>query len=241
MILITVILMLPLSAYADTNTADDFDELALYSDTDLQQAEKAASFAKARMDIAHNIAENTRALGYNEDHPVVIFAQEEWISANTAYEENNKILANSKWSRWGRQYPAATIVWKRLTVDYGLSAPVTAGILGNMMTECGGQTLNLDYTVYGNGFYGMCQWNMGFSNVWGTDLQTQINFLMETIKYEMDTFGSNYYNGFNYEAFKALQNEQDAALAFAKCYERCGSGSYYVRQTNATKALNFFI
>ena len=56
MILITVILMLPLSAYADTNTADDFDELALYSDTDLQQAEKAASFAKARMYIAHNIA-----------------------------------------------------------------------------------------------------------------------------------------------------------------------------------------
>ena len=128
-----------------------------------------------------------------------------------------------------------------MTVDYGLSAPVTAGILGNMMTECGGQTLNLDYTVYGNGFYGMCQWNMGFSNVWGTDLQTQINFLMETLKYEMDTFGSNYYSGFNYEAFKALQNEQDAALAFAKCYERCGSGSYYVRQTNATKALNFFI
>ena len=57
----------------------------------------------------------------------------------------------------------------------------------------------------------------------------------------MDTYGNKYEKDFNYEKFVNLNNEKKAALAFAKCYERCGSGSYYVRQTNATKALNFFI
>ena len=33
----------------------------------------------------------------------------------------------------------------------------------------------------------------------------------------------------------------DAALAFAKCYERCGSGSYTTRQNNAIIAYNYFV
>ena len=30
-------------------------------------------------------------------------------------------------------------------------------------------------------------------------------------------------------------------MAFAKAYERCGSGSYGVRQINALKAYNYFV
>jgi hypothetical protein len=37
-----------------------------------------------------------------------------------------------------------------------------------------------------------------------------------------------------------MQDEKEAALYFAKYYERCGSGSYSVRQSNATKALDYF-
>ena len=33
---------------------------------------------------------------------------------------------------------------------------------------------------------------------------------------------------------------EEIALAFAKCYERCGSGSYDVRQSNALIAFEYF-
>lgn len=118
---------------------------------------------------------------------------------------------------------------------------VCAGIMGNIMTEVGGQSLNIRYNAYGNGYYGICQWNKAYRQVWGTDLKTQLNFLKNTIQYEMNTFGFNYYKGFNYNSFLNLQDAQQAALAFAKCYERCGSGSYGVRQNNAIKAYNYFV
>ena len=37
-----------------------------------------------------------------------------------------------------------------------------------------------------------------------------------------------------------MEDETEAAIAFAKCYERCSSVSYEVRKTNATKAYNYF-
>jgi hypothetical protein len=44
--------------------------------------------------------------------------------------------------------------------------------------------------------------------------------------------GSSFYN---------LKNEKEAALYFAKYYERCSSKYYSIRQSNATKALNHFV
>ena len=38
-----------------------------------------------------------------------------------------------------------------------------------------------------------------------------------------------------------MTDAQQAALAFAKSYERCGSGSYGIRQQNALKAYNYFV
>ena len=37
-----------------------------------------------------------------------------------------------------------------------------------------------------------------------------------------------------------LTDIEEIALAFAKVYERCGSGSYDVRQSNALIAFEFF-
>lgn len=118
---------------------------------------------------------------------------------------------------------------------------VCAGIMGNLMAEVGGQTLDIRYTLSSSGYYGMCQWSRGYSQVWGAGLETQCDFLRDTIKYEFDTYGSKYQKGFNFNSFLNMTDAQQAALAFAKSYERCGSGSYRVRQKNALKAYNYFV
>lgn len=139
------------------------------------------------------------------------------------------------------EYPDAAEVWSILS-EAGCSDYVCAGILGNMMAECGGQTLALQPYVSSSNYYGMCQWNQAYRDkVWGASLEDQCNFLLNSMKYEIDTFGFCYASGFNYDKFLNLTNEKDVALAFAKCYERCGSGSYSIRQDNATTAYNYFV
>ena len=109
------------------------------------------------------------------------------------------------------------------------------------MAEVGGNTLDIQYDIYGSSYYGMCQWNKAYSEVWGASLEEQCNYLEDTIEYEFDTFGYAYKRGFDYNDFLNMTSITDAALAFAKCYERCASGSYTVRQNNAITAYNYFV
>lgn len=200
------------------------------------------------METAHNMAENARFLGYDESHIVITTAQSEWQKSHRyymcyleAYEliNQNVQIDDSCFD----EYPIASEVWVLLK-DYDLSDYVCAGIIGNMMTECGGNTLSLNSYIYNPSgyYYGLCQWNRGaYPSVFDCDTESQIIFLMNSIKYELDTYGNKYYRGFNYNVFLQMTDEQDVALAFAKCYERCGSGSYTARQRNATTAYNYFV
>lgn len=190
-----------------------------------------------RKQAASQMATAARELGYPENHEIIMLAQLEWTNADKAIKAR---LEEERWAPKMAEYPVATKVWRFLK-DKGYNDAVSAGILGNMMTEAGGQTLNLNVNAYNvQGFYGLCQWNMGYSEVWWTGLDEQLNFLEDSIEYEFNTFGSNYRKNFNYESFKNMTNEQDAALAFAKAYERCGSSCYSIRQQNASKALRYF-
>ena len=138
-------------------------------------------------------------------------------------------------------YIVATYVWNYLK-EAGFNDYVCAGIMGNLMAETGGQTLNLNWEAWSEGsYYGIAQWSKKFyPNVIGKNLTEQCDFLLDTIKYEFDTFGYAYSKGFNYDKFLELDNEKEAALAFAKCYERCNSAYYSVRESNATKAYEYF-
>ena len=137
-------------------------------------------------------------------------------------------------------YPTATKIWKYLR-KCGYNNYVCAGIMGNIMAECGGQSFAIQATLYDHGYYGICQWSRRwYPDVQGQDLNYQLKFLSKTIKSEFNNYGSRYYRGFNYKAFCGLQDEQSAALAFAKCYERCASAYYAIRGTNATKAYKYF-
>ena len=139
------------------------------------------------------------------------------------------------------KYDAAHTVWNYLR-SLGYNQAICAGIIGNMMSECGGHTLALQWWCYDSGYYGICQWYTGYyPSIYGTDLMTQLNFLASTIKQEFDNFGFNYYSGFNYNAFLQIDNYYDAAIAFAKCYERCAAWTYDSRTSNAYKAYQYFV
>lgn len=143
------------------------------------------------------------------------------------------------------KYPVARQVWDALK-SAGYSDYVCAGIMGNIMAEVGGQTLDLQWEHWSrDSSYGICQWTQGrkktLLNDFGADLEAQINFLLWDMEYEFNTYGKRYKKGFNYEDFCALTDYKEISLAFAKCYERCASGSYNVRKRNAEKAYNYFV
>lgn len=202
---------------------------------------------RADQKTAHELAESARKLGWPEESEPIASAKNEWWNAQLAieaydarYEELYATSEEAKWATKAAEYPAATQIWRYMK-DLGWNDYVCAGIMGNLMAEVGGQTLDIQYWLYGKNYYGMCQWSKTYSKVWGTDLNTQCDFLKDTIKYEIDTFGYTYQKGFNFNSFLNMSNERDAAKAFAKCYERCGSSTYNIRMNNATKAYNYFV
>lgn len=186
----------------------------------------------------HEIAEIARSLGFPESHPIIKSAQKEWGEADKRQKQYNQEL--TAWKTKEREYPTAAKVWNYLKKQ-GLNDYVCAGIMGNLMAETGGQTLNINAYIYSNGYYGICQWSLYYCDVAGYTLDQQLEYLKNSMKREFNTFGFCYRSGFNYYSFTNMKNEREAALAFAKCYERCGSGSYYIRQQNATKAYKYFV
>lgn len=158
--------------------------------------------------------------------------------------EAEEARIEAMWSEKSGEYPVATQVWRYMKEELGWNDYVCAGVMGNMMAEVGGQTLNLQPHLYGHsggGFYGICQWSgRYYPSVQGASLEVQLDFLRDTVQKELNTYGYLFRSGMGYDEFCALTDAEDAALAFAKAYERCGSGSYGVRQSNALKALNYF-
>lgn len=161
----------------------------------------------------------------------------------TTTEPTTKMNIPKDWEAKAKQYPVATEIWLYMK-DLGWSDAVCAGIMGNLMAEVGGQTLNLKPYLYGEngGYYGICQWSLYYNpKIKGADLKTQCNFLRDTIQKEMNTYGYKYASGMNYNKFLQLTDPKDAALCFAKSYERCASFSHSKRQVNAEKAYEYFV
>ena len=130
----------------------------------------------ARKKAASDMANAARACGYPEDHPIIMLAKEEWSAAHEAYEQYKAKYDTLITTTPIGEYPIAEIVWKFLTVDMGYSNYVAAGIMGNMMVECGGFTLNLDWSAINpsSKCYGLCQWHPKYhQEVQGANLQKQ--------------------------------------------------------------------
>ena len=193
----------------------------------------------SRQETAHTMAECARALGYDEDNPIIFLAKEEW------HDCQKQIDNLDIWQDKYEEYPYATYVWLFLTTELQYSDEVAAGIMGNIMAECSGGTLDIQYWLYSSGsgfYYGMCQWSKTtYPDVRGQDLKYQCNFLAKTIEYEINVFGYAYQKGYKFENFLELTSPEDAALMFAKCYERCAQSTYQVRQKNAAAAYKYYV
>ena len=157
------------------------------------------------------------------------------LAKTTKTNKNNNKTTSTSNSKADSNYAQATKVWNGLKA-LGLNDYVCAGIMGNIMAEVGGQTLDISgWPKYSKTtYYGICQWAGGrkqrLLNNFGTTLEDQIRFLSVEL-FEVIPKGNSFYN---------MQDEKEAALYFAKYYERCSSKYYSVRQTNATKALAYF-
>lgn len=209
---------------------------------DINELNNLIADCASRMDAATQMAEACKALGYEEDDPVIKLAEEEYSNAESDMNYYQELLADAERILHEKEYPAASTVWHYLTETMGLNEHVAAGILGNMMAEVGGQTLDLQVDCSGRGYYGICQWSRKYMvyDITGSNLDTQLEYLNKTIEDEFAVFGDLYTSGFTYQDFCNMQNAQDAAKAFAVVYERCGSGSYSVRKSNAVKAYEYY-
>lgn len=147
-----------------------------------------------------------------------------------------------KIKKWEEEHYYATKVWEHLR-QRGFSQEVTCAIIGNMMIETSGGSLDLNPDIYspsGN-YYGLCQWSKKYyPEAHGLSFKQQLEFLLNSIEWEINTFGKCYKEGFKYEDFLNMTDPAEAALAFAKSYERCSSVSYEMRQEAALKAYNYF-
>ena len=145
-----------------------------------------------------------------------------------------------------QEYPVAHEIWSYMKTELGWNDSVCAGVMGNLMVETGGHTLNLHPTLYSSdhAFYGICQWSLEFCpETANTTLEQQCEFLKNTVQKEFNNFGKCYAKGFKYEDFIQLSDAEEVALAFAKCYERCAQTSYNYtsRQKCARIAYDYFV
>ncbi len=143
---------------------------------------------------------------------------------------------------WEEEHYYATKVFQYF-MQRGFTKEVTCAIIGNMMIETSGGTLDLKPEVYsksGN-YYGLCQWSLKYyPETKNLPFEYQLDYLLGTMPLEFNTFGWLYEEDFDYEDFIKMTNLEEAALAFAKVYERCGPASYELRKNAATEAYTYF-
>ena len=137
--------------------------------------------------------------------------------------------------------PVAGEVWAFLK-SKGYNDAVTAGILGNMMQECGGGTLDLNPYVYNptGKYYGLCQWSKAYG-IHGASTLVQLNYLANTLESNFNTYGRLYKSGFTYKDFCNLTSPEEAAKAYLYAYGRGSFGTCGKRQANARTAYNYFV
>lgn len=160
------------------------------------------------------------------------------LTINEQYEADKMQFA-----QWDAEHYYASQVWQYYRWR-GFSPEVVAGIIGNMMVETSGGTLDLKPRIYNpsRGYYGLCQWSLYYKPFMAdTDFDYQLSYLLEDMSVEFKNFGFCYKKGFTYDDFLELETPEDAALAFAKVYERCASGTYGWRKTCARDAYDYFM
>ena len=148
------------------------------------------------------------------------------------------------WTQHWAEYPVATEIWIYMKEQLGWSDVVAAGVIGNMMVESGGHTLAIKWwSTSGDNSVGICQWKTNYPDrAWlvHANLQQQLDFLKGNVESQMNKWGHLYAKDFTYEDFYNLETPEEAAEAFAVCYERCAPQYVERRFKYAIQAYNYF-
>lgn len=204
----------------------------------LYDIEKSNDYMAKVKDCTQTLYSALASENYSEDADAIMA---------TELDRLNKIIEQleadvSRYTTWEEEYYYAAKTYEFFR-QKGLSAEVACGIIGNMMVETSGGTLKLKPTVYsaGKGYYGLCQWSLYYRpKVADMPFEEQLPYLYKDLKRTFKTFGFCYKNDFTYKDFLAMDDAGDAAVAFAKVYERCASGTYSLRAKCAETALKYF-
>lgn len=206
--------------------------------------------AIARQELTNTVYQGLIALGYADDHPAVVMAKTDIENANADvayYQEQFEIWEEKhKWEVRASEYPVATQVWLYMKNELGYSDIVCAGIMGNMMAECGGcWTSDLDWDVHSSSGFGMIQWLGGrkqqLFSIYGENpsIENQLDFMHDEL-YGTDGVTKQVTDS-QLDKIMNAETPEDCAFAFASYFERCGEGHRAVRRNYARRAYDYFV
>lgn len=218
--------------------------------TTYDEANNLLDEATKHQETAQMVLDGLIELGYELDHPAIImaYAELENRTADVAYYQKKQVEWEEihKWEVRASEYPIATQVWLYMKEEFGWSDTVCAGIMGNMMAECGGcWTSDLHWNVSSSSGYGMIQWLGGrkqqLFNIYGSSpsIEDQLNFMKDEL------YGTNgvtkQVTDSQLDKIMNAETPEDCAYAFACYYERCGEGHRWVRRDYARRAYEYFV
>ena len=149
------------------------------------------------------------------------------------------------WAKRWEECPVATEIWLQMK-SYGWTDAACAGIMGNIMRETGGDTLEyITSNIYNKSksHYGLCQWAKRYypqiqpTETWTPSAAEQIEFLRYTIS-NQKTLHHSY--GFTEEYLLTATDYREVAKKFCDGYERPAENSTR-RENNAEKAWKYFV
>lgn len=203
-----------------------------------------------RKEIAESIRDGLISLGYTEDHPAVVLANEDIANTNIEISYYKKEIAKwekiREWNKKAAKYPNAARAWKYMKEQFGWNDTVCAGIMGNFMAECGGcWTSDLNYSVNSKNGLGMVQWigsrRKAIVKRYGDSptLEEQLEFMYDEL-YGTDGVRRQVTKK-QLEKIMNASTPEECAMAFATYYERCAERHRAPRKGYARTAYEYFV
>lgn len=146
------------------------------------------------------------------------------------------------------EYPEAQLIWDTM-ISWGWTAETCAGIIGNMMAEIGGGTLDLsNWNSNGGCGYGLIQWTSNRRSILKSRYGSYPTIEQQLIFMRDELFGINntrqqVSSSVLDKIMNANGNEtpESIAFCFASNYERCASRYRAKRQGYARVAYEYFM
>ena len=218
--------------------------------TTYDEANSLLDEATKHQETAQMVIDGLTELGYEPDHPAIVmaYAELENRTADVAYYQEKQIEWEEihKWEVRASEYPVATQVWLYMKEEFGWSDTVCAGIMGNMMAECGGcWTQDLDWQANTQHGMGLVQWIGGrraqLINRYGSNptVKEQLNFVKDEL------YGTNgvtqQVTDSQLDKIMNASSPEECAFAFASYYERCAEQHRAPRRGYARTAYEYFV